>query len=110
MSAVTEKGPIAVTEKGLLGQVWYLIVSIPDLCTLIYSCFCSKGLFIHINHSEINDLNQPCHEIPRQAIIIIDHGLRTNEQNALALAGLYGWAGSPEPLMVVSRGSDQNIR
>ena len=23
---------------GILGQVWYLIVSIPDLCTLTYSC------------------------------------------------------------------------
>ena len=24
---------------GILGQVWYLIVSIPDLCTLIYFAF-----------------------------------------------------------------------
>ena len=24
---------------GILGQVWYLIVSIPDLCTLIYFNF-----------------------------------------------------------------------
>ena len=23
---------------GILGQVWYLIVSIPDLCTLTYFC------------------------------------------------------------------------
>ena len=26
----------AATTFGVLGQVWYLIVSIPDLCTLIY--------------------------------------------------------------------------
>ena len=23
---------------GILGQVWYLIVSIPDLCTITYFC------------------------------------------------------------------------
>ena len=26
---------------GILGQVWFLIVSIPDLCRLSYSCMCS---------------------------------------------------------------------
>ena len=25
----------------ILGQVWFLIVSIPDLCRLSYSCMCS---------------------------------------------------------------------
>ena len=25
-----------VSKIGILGQVWYLIVSIPDLCTLTY--------------------------------------------------------------------------
>ena len=25
---------------GILGQVWYLIVSIPDLCTITYFCYC----------------------------------------------------------------------
>ena len=34
---------------GVLGQVWYLIVSIPDLCHLIYFCWtdglgCFDGL------------------------------------------------------------------
>ena len=29
---------------GILGQVWYLIVSIPDLCTLTY--------FINITHND----------------------------------------------------------
>ena len=33
---------------GILGQVWYLIVSIPDLCTLTY--FKGKGLFIENEH------------------------------------------------------------
>ena len=28
---------------GILGQVWYLIVSIPDLCTLTYSHFCKPA-------------------------------------------------------------------
>ena len=28
---------------GILGQVWYLIVSIPDLCTITYFCY-----FLHI--------------------------------------------------------------
>ena len=27
---------IVIMEHGILGQVWYLIVSIPDLCTLTY--------------------------------------------------------------------------
>ena len=33
---------------GILGQVWYLIVSIPDLCTITYFCFdmLSFNLFI----------------------------------------------------------------
>ena len=33
---------------GILGQVWYLIVSIPDLCTLTYLCanaICTKVLY-----------------------------------------------------------------
>ena len=29
---------------GILGRVWYLIVSIPDLCTLTYFVFSSKSL------------------------------------------------------------------
>ena len=28
---------------GILGQVWYLIVSIPDLCTITYFCECSQN-------------------------------------------------------------------
>ena len=28
----------------ILGQVWYLIVSIPDLCTLTYLCCCTRLL------------------------------------------------------------------
>ena len=34
---------------GILGQVWYLIVSIPDLCTLTY--FVNKGIEL---------INLPC--------------------------------------------------
>ena len=29
---------------GILGQVWYLIVSIPDLCTLTYYLFTIFGI------------------------------------------------------------------
>ena len=29
---------------GILGRVWYLIVSIPDLCTLTYFVFSSKSV------------------------------------------------------------------
>ena len=31
---------------GILGQVWYLIVSIPDLCTITYFSYCFQGLKI----------------------------------------------------------------
>ena len=33
MSSVTV---LRIFDFGILGQVWYLIVSIPDLCTLTY--------------------------------------------------------------------------
>ena len=33
---------------GILGQVWYLIVLIPDLCTLTYFSYNSRGLFLAI--------------------------------------------------------------
>ena len=63
---------------GILGQVWYLIVSIPDLCTLTYfgmkseccSCFfahAQRALFIHcssysfINIHEVDLLNEKMH-------------------------------------------------
>ena len=29
-------------QCGVLGQLWYLIVSIPDLCLRTYLCFCIK--------------------------------------------------------------------
>ena len=32
----------------ILGQVWYLIVSIPDLCTLTYFYYCKDIIFIFI--------------------------------------------------------------
>ena len=32
----SEKERVCHFLIGILGQVWYLIVSIPDLCTLIY--------------------------------------------------------------------------
>ena len=32
-----------VTFPGILGQVWYLIVSIPDLCTLTYFHYSCEG-------------------------------------------------------------------
>ena len=31
---------------GILGLVWYLIVSIPDLCTLTYLCKADVFLFV----------------------------------------------------------------
>ena len=31
---------------GILGQVWYLIVSIPDLCTITYFCICIDVAFM----------------------------------------------------------------
>ena len=40
---VTTESKKGLFPIGILGQVWYLIVSIPDLCNLIYfdyqSCF-----------------------------------------------------------------------
>ena len=33
---------------GILGQVWYLIVSIPDLCTLTYFVAKYKRKYLHI--------------------------------------------------------------
>ena len=35
---------------GILGQVWYLIVSIPDLCTITYFCWVVFFIFILIEH------------------------------------------------------------
>ena len=47
-----------VTFTGIMGQVWYLIVSIPDLCTLTYfeviaSC---KAIFQNSISSHRNSL------------------------------------------------------
>ena len=36
-------------SHGILGQVWYLIVSIPDLCTITY--FYLVGMVISIEHT-----------------------------------------------------------
>ena len=37
---------------GILGQVWYLIVSIPDLCHLSYfKCTCSNGKMLVSKYS-----------------------------------------------------------
>ena len=38
---------------GILGRVWYLIVSIPDLCTITY--FYRQGLVIQWNRYSVND-------------------------------------------------------
>ena len=36
---------------GILGQVWYLIVSIPDLCTITYfDCMRNSLVFLSIHH------------------------------------------------------------
>ena len=43
--SLVEKKYQGVKEVHILGQVWYLVVSIPDLCTLTYfdyqSCVCA---------------------------------------------------------------------
>ena len=40
---------------GILGQVWYLIVSIPDLCTLTYfGTFFQKHVVLQLIHIYIN--------------------------------------------------------
>ena len=36
---------------GILGQVWYLIVSIPDLCTLTYFNYCFHTYAIFLKQS-----------------------------------------------------------
>ena len=43
---IHEVPPFTVSKKSynILGQVWYLIVSIPDLCTLTYLLCCEKML------------------------------------------------------------------
>ena len=43
---------------GILGQVWYLIVSIPDLCTLTYFQYLRHGPLICFNNSQIYGLAQ----------------------------------------------------
>ena len=37
---------------GILGQVWYLIVSIPDLCTLTYFVlpYCQNELYSYLKY------------------------------------------------------------
>ena len=40
---------------GILGQVWYLIVSIPDLCTLTYYCNMAKRTNFHAQSNQ-----RPC--------------------------------------------------
>ena len=44
---------------GILGQVWYLVVLIPDLCTLTYFVVSYKGKYVHevlvnclVNHAQ----------------------------------------------------------
>ena len=36
LSFVVSTVSLSLSHIGILGQVWYLIVSIPDLCTLTY--------------------------------------------------------------------------
>ena len=36
LSFVVSTVSLSLSPVGILGQVWYLIVSIPDLCTLTY--------------------------------------------------------------------------
>ena len=43
--------PLGERELGILGQVWYLIVSIPDLCTITYfDCTLTKEPQNYISH------------------------------------------------------------
>ena len=37
---------------GILGQVWYLIVSIPDLCTLTYLIYIMSEANIDLEHAD----------------------------------------------------------
>ena len=43
---------------GLLGQVWYLIVSIPDLCTLSYflSCIILLEIKVRVQRSGVDSI------------------------------------------------------
>ena len=36
-------------QSGILGQVWYLIVSIPDLCLISYFKACAAAIYLS-NH------------------------------------------------------------
>ena len=45
---------------GILGQVWYLIVSIPDLCTLTYFVVSYKQKYVH--ELLVNRLSKPAQE------------------------------------------------
>ena len=40
---------------GILGQVWYLIVSIPDLCTLTYFVYVANrnAEYVHVVHTRV---------------------------------------------------------
>ena len=57
-----------VTSIGILGQVWYLIVSIPDLCTLTY-----LQLIPFEPVSLITITNQLCRRLLKAYIIIINN-------------------------------------
>ena len=58
--------------QGILGQVWYLIVSIPDLCTITYSyCIIVIQVFCFFNCSfKIHD-EPHCHFLSKFVIGVI---------------------------------------
>ena len=53
--------PLVMTKskckRGILGQVWYLIVSIPALCTLTYFHYQNKLLYLTEVLLDISDLS-----------------------------------------------------
>ena len=50
LSLVVSNCEFVVFPIGILGQVWYLIVSIPDLCTFTYLSYIIDGTGMHKNN------------------------------------------------------------
>ena len=76
---------LSLSTIGILGQVWYLIVSIPDLGTLTYFVYSSN--FIRLSDLALDD-NKTC----------------TPSLSSLALEFI-----GPKPLVMISK-SDTSLR
>ena len=72
---------------GILGQVWYLIVSIPDLCTLTYFCSflhrfhilttsCTHWRSSHYTHTHVRNKNSNIQGRSPNVVKVLFHIIR----------------------------------